>query len=80
MTPRSRHFCICWGCPPADAEELEARRAYETVSEVLEHLPDYKKNLDLRVRELEAQAEKTPVLLEDMLRQCGLLEPAAEES
>lgn len=79
--PKITAFLHMLGLPSCGTpEELEARRAYETVSEVLEHLPDYKKNLDLRVRELEAQAEKTPVLLEDMLRQCGLLEPAAEES
>ena len=78
--PKITAFLQMLGLPSCGTpEELEAQRAYETVSELLEHLPDYKKTLDLRVREMEAQAKKTPLLLEDMLRRCGLLEPSAEE-
>ena len=72
--PKITAFLQMLGLPSCGTpENLEADSAYETVAEVLEHLPAYRETLEQRVSELEKTARQTPVCLLHTLRNCGKL-------
>ena len=80
--PKITAFLQMLGLPSCGTpENLEAETAYAVVEELLAHLPAYRDTLSQRVSALEVQAQKTPVLLEEMLRKYALIpeEPAQTE-
>lgn len=72
--PKVTAFLRMLGLPSCGTpENLDADGAYAVTAELLEHLPAYQETLDQRMSDLERQAQQTPVRLEALLGQWGLI-------